>query len=216
MINDKEIEEALKNIAELKEALNHNVTSLKPAFISKDFLHAFRLTILIFSLATLITAGTTYQYTSFSKAPRIFFIITISLIIASAVFIIQRKIKLLRTTEIQSLRGLFTFKSVTSLYLSIFSSFIVAFLLYLVLNMRFQASWLLLPLFIIAYGICIIISGKALDMKSLIISGFVTIFIGLTTIAFFQTHLFLWSMVDITIILFTLYGAFAHSFNRGL
>lgn len=218
MINDKQIEEALKNIADLKTAVNNNLADISPALINKNFAKSILICDLIFTVSTLITLIATYKYETLLKAPMIYRASAIIFGIIAFVYIFTHKMKALRTSKENSLRNLLKHKAFNKLYINILVSFFVAFMLFLAIRVQFDGmvntNWTLLPLLILSYGVSVIFSGKALFVKELTIVGYLIILLSLTTFFLYKSSALLWTMVDITIILYLIYFAIMASLKR--
>lgn len=207
MINDKQIEEALKNISELKQAINNNLESLKTAFISKDFTKSILISALLFSLSSLLTAISYSSYGIFVNWPTIFKFFVIIFPVIAVIYISIKKIKIINKNPNTSLRVLSKERAFSHLNLNISIVFFSTFALFLILQYRFDKPWLLLPLLVIAYGGCIIITSYSLNIKELSISGFLIILLGLITLLLYKSSLLLWTMIDVSLILFLIYFA---------
>lgn len=207
MINDKQIEEALKNISELKQAINSNLESLKTAFISKDFTKSILISALLFSLSSILTAISYSSYGIFANWPTIFKFFVIIFPVIAVIYISIKKIKIINNNPNTSLRVLSKERAFSHLNLNISIVFFSTFALFLILQYRFDKPWLLLPLLVIAYGGCIIITSYSLNIKELSISGFLIILLGLITLLLFKSSILLWTMIDVSLILFLIYFA---------
>ncbi|MBK5201708.1 MAG: hypothetical protein JJE21_09315 [Spirochaetaceae bacterium] len=214
MIDNKQIEDALKNISELKKALNNNLESLKSAFISKPFVNAILGALILFSLSTILCIICYAIYGSISAAPVIFKYAIITFSILSFIYIGYKKITIIKDIDGQSIRKLYKNKAFSHLYLNVSIILFTTFALFLILLHKFDAPWLLLPLLVIAYGACLIISANALGVFEIKISGYLVLALGLITAYFFQSSILLWSMIDISIILFLIYLGIFISYKK--
>jgi hypothetical protein len=218
MIKDKQIEEALKNIADLKEALNNNLADISPAIVNKSFAKSLLINNLLFTFATIITFIATYKYGTILKAPIIYGASTTVIVIVALVYIFTRKIKALKTSKENSLRKLLKHKAFSRLYFNVLVSIFVALVLFLAIQFQFDGmvntNWTLLPLLILSYGVSVIISGNALFIKELSISGYFIIILSLITFFLYRGSALLWTLIDLTIIFYILYFAIKASLKR--
>lgn len=214
MIDKKQIEEALKNISELKQAINNNLERLKLSFISKQFIHAILVSAILFSSATVLCVISYLGYGSISNSPIIFKYAIIILPILSFINILIKKRNLIKNNKEIGSKQLFKDKAFSSLYLNFSIILFTAFALFLILLIRFDTPWLLLPLLVIAYGSCVVISANALSIKELIISGYLIILLGLATALAYHSSILLWTMIDVSIILFLFYSALLISYKK--
>ncbi len=218
MIDDKQIEEALRNIADLKTAVNNNLADISSAFVTKSFARSILINDLLFTIATIITFIATYKYGTILKAPTIYGASTIVFVIIALVYIFTHKLMALKASKENSFRNLLKHKAFNKLYLNVLVSFFVAFMLFLAIRLQFDGmvntNWTLLPLLVLAYGVSVIISGKALFIKGLSIAGYLIILLSLTTFFLFRSSAILWTMVDLTIIFYILYFAIRASLKR--
>jgi hypothetical protein len=77
-----------------------------------------------------------------------------------------------------------------------------------------NTNWTLLPLLILSYGVSVIISGNALFIKELSISGYFIIILSLITFFLYRGSALLWTLIDLTIIFYILYFAIKASLKR--
>lgn len=218
MINDKQIEEALKNIADLKTAVNNNLADIKPSLMNKRFLNAILINDIIFSIATIITIIATFKFGSILNAPLVYQVSTVAFIIIAFIYIYTQKMSALRTSKENSFRNLLKHRAFNKLYVNMLITFFTAFILYMGICFQFDGivnvTWTLLPLLVIAYGICVILSGNALYIKELALSGYGIIILAIVTFFLYRSSVLLWTMIDITIILYILYFALKASIKR--
>jgi hypothetical protein len=176
--------------------------------MSKEFIYAILKTTILFSISTLICAISYIMYGSLNNAPAMYKYGVILFAVLSFIYILIKKIKIINNGEdVKGLKALSKNKAFSHLYLNISSILFVAFALFLILLQRFDAPWLLLPILVIAYGACVIISAHSLGIKELSISGYLIILMGLITAYFLKSSVLLWTMSEITIILFLLFFA---------
>lgn len=218
MINEKQIEEALKNISELKTAMNNNIADIEPSLVNKSFAKSILINNLLFSIATIITFIATNKYETLLKAPIIYKVITIFFIVFSVIYIFIHKMNALKNSTENSFQNLLKHKAFNKLYINISISFFTAFILFFAIRFQFEGmvntNWTLLPLLILAYGINVSICGNAIFNKELTISGYLIIAVSLITFFLYKRSIILWTMVDITIILYILYFAIIASIKR--
>jgi hypothetical protein len=218
MIDKKQIEEALKNIAELKSAVNNNLEGLRPSFISKQFIHSILICSILFTVATGITAVTIYKFGSATLATPIYRGLIIFFAALAFAYIVAMKFKALKSNESESFKSLMKHKAFSKLYINILYTLIIAFLSFLAIQYRFEGmlstSWTLLPILVIAYGVCVIMSGSALAIKEMSASGYAITILGLITFFCFEGSILLWSMIDVTLILYALYFSLSISLKR--
>lgn len=218
MINDKQIEEALKNIAELKSAVNNKLTDLRPALINKSFAKSILINNIFFTIVTIISIVGTKKYGSISNAPIFYLLSIISLITVSVIYLVYKKLKAIETSQENALGNLIRHKAFYKLYINCLFSFFTAFIIYLGLKYKFDGlvntSWLLLPLLLFAYGVDLILSGNAIFLKEMVIAGYLVIILASITLFLFNGSILIWSMVTVTIVLFIMYFSILAAIKR--
>ncbi|MCY1152717.1 MAG: hypothetical protein PQJ49_07915 [Sphaerochaetaceae bacterium] len=198
---EKEIQEALENIKELKSIINNKQKLLRPTLLSKDFISMIFWATLFLILTTIVTLIAYTKYESFWDFSLFFKLIIILSLLGNLIQISIRKIKAInRNSQINifdTLNDFYSIDFILSVFLGIFFCIIFAKIT--------SITWVYLPLMTILYGIIVISLANPIAIIEFKIMGYLTILIGILSMFFLQVPLLLLALSMYSLILFSYY-----------
>ncbi len=204
---EKEIQEALENIKELKSIINNKQKLLRPTLLSKDFISMIFYATLFLIITSVITFIAYTKYDSFWNFSLTFKLIIILSLLGNLIQISIRKIRAInKNTQINILDTLNDFYSidfVLSLCLGIF--FCIIF------SMITSITWVYLPVITIIYGIIVISLSNPIAIVEFKIMGYLTILIGILSMLFLQVPLLLLALSMYSLIFLSYYIVLAYA-----
>lgn len=213
-MNDKQIEEALNNISELKKAVKKNLINLRPIFNSKQFLFSILISCIFLTFSVIATIYGVINYQYFSNYPIFLKLVIIILCSISFIQVIINKIIALNKSKDYTILSIFKHPAFSKFYSNILIIIVTAISFYFILVHRVGETWLLLPILVISYAIMIIQSGTILNISEFHLSGVLIIVSALITTYFYNGYILLWSLININVIFYLLYFGLKISHER--
>ena len=209
---EKEIQEALNNIKELKTIINSKQKILRPTLLSKDFV-SMVLSATLFLIATSIITFIAYtKYESFWEFSLFFKLIIILSLLINLIQISIRKVKAIsKNSKVSILDTLNDFYTV-DLLISVFSGIFFC----IIFSKITSINWIYLPVMTILYGIIVISLSKPIGVIEFKIMGYITILIGILSMLFLQVPLLLLalSMYSLIFLSYFIVLAYARRLNN--
>ncbi len=198
-MDNKEIQEAIDNIRELKEIITSKQKLLTPMILSKDFINMLLSASILLLITTIITATGYINNSSFWDFPIYLKAIIMLSLLANFIQVLIRKLKAFNeNTKISiatTIGEIFSVDIIVSLFLAIFFCVIFATIT--------KLNWIYLPTITIAYGSLIISMADKVGIIEFKYIGYITIFIGIISMLFLQVPLLILGFSMYTIILFS-------------
>lgn len=198
---EKEIQEALENIKELKSIINNKQKLLRPTLLSKDFISMIFWATLFLILTTIVTLIAYTKYESFWDFSLFFKLIIILSLLGNLIQISIRKIKAINKNSqiniFDTLNDFYSIDFILSVFLGIFFCIIFTKIT--------SITWVYLPLMTILYGIIVISLANPIAIVEFKIMGFLTILVGILSMFFLQVPLLLLALSMYSLIFLSYY-----------
>jgi hypothetical protein len=198
---EKEIQEALENIKELKSIINNKQKLLRPTLLSKDFISMIFWATLFLILTTIVTLIAYTKYESFWDFSLFFKLIIILSLLGNLIQISIRKIKAINKNSqiniFDTLNDFYSIDFILTVFLGIFFCIIFAKIT--------SITWVYLPLMTILYGIIVISLANPIAIVEFKIMGFLTILVGILSMFFLQVPLLLLALSMYSLIFLSYY-----------
>lgn len=206
-MDNKQIEQALNDIKELKLTVDNKLKRLKPFFISKGFLRSVFISFILMCVLTILIFISDNIYQGYNSYPLLMKILIVLIYSFSFIQIAIVKLSLFYRKDEFDIRDVLTWKSYKSSILKMGFAYTLSIILYFIIESKIHIPGLLLPVFLITYGIIIMSYSSILALKELEISGYFVIAQGLVTLIFIKSQILLWTTANITLTLLFIYLA---------
>lgn len=196
---EKEIQEALDNIKELKGLINNKQKLLRPTLLSKDFVNMILSATIFLIITSTITFIAYTRYDSFWEFSLFFKLIIILSLLINLIQISIRKVRAIaKNPKVNILDTLNDFYSLDFLF-----SIFLGILFCIIFSKITSITWIYLPVLTILYGIIVTSLSKPIGIVEFKIMGYITIIIGIVSMLFLQVPLLLLTLSMFTLIFFS-------------
>lgn len=213
-MDQKQIEEALNNIKELRLTIDNNFKKLKPFLISKKFLDAILHSTIVLILLSILIFFSDKNFSYFSNYPIYLKIVIIALFIYIFLYLAIKKFFIINKVSDLTLLEIFNLKDYKEVLIKILLSLFFSFLIFFILKEKTNIEGLLLPIIFINYGILINVTANMFSVKELDIAGYLIIGQGVLTLYFLNDQLLLWTVLNITFAFLIIYLALLVAYKR--